>query len=429
VDQAVASAQAGFEALSKHSLADRGRFISSIRQIAKDHAEELARLTVEETGMGRVEDKIVKIQTVANRTPGIEDLHPVAYTGDQGLAVEELAPFGVICAITPSTNPAPTTFNNAIGMIAAGNGVVFGPHPSARRASIKAVELVNQAIQQAGGPPNLVATLADPSIENAAALLAHPAIRLNVVTGGPGVVAAAQKAGKKYIAAGPGNPPVVVDETAVIPRAARDILFGASFDNNILCVAEKEVFVVGRVIDPLMTEMERAGAYRLPPAYRDAITKMVIQEDRGPGKHSVVNKEFIGKDASVFLRKLGINTTANPRLIIMEVDENHPLVWAEQMMPVLPIVRAPDVDWAIDMALAAEHGFLHTSLMHSLNLEKLDKMAKLVNTTLFVKNGSSLSGEGPITYTIATPTGEGFTTARTFSRRRRCSLVNYFRIV
>jgi len=429
VDQAVQAAGEGFKALSRHTLADRERFIRAIRETARTHAPEIAKETVAETGMGRVEDKIVKIQGVADRTPGTEDLHPIAYTGDQGLSVVEMAPFGVICAITPTTNPAPTIFNNTISMVSAGNAVVFGPHPGAKGVSRRAVELINEAVQRAGGPPNVVTILAEPSIERANALLSHPAIRLNVVTGGPGVVSAAQQAGKKYIAAGPGNPPVVVDETALIPQAAREIVFGASFDNNILCVAEKEVFVVDRVADQLLAEMERAGAYRLPPSSLDALTRLVIAEDHGPGKHSVVNKECIGKDASVILGRIGLNVPPETRLVILETAVEHPLVWSEQMMPVLPIVRVPDVDRAIELALQAEHGFLHTSLMHSLNLEKLDKMAKLVNTTLFVKNGHSLSGEGPITYTIATPTGEGFTTAQTFTRRRRCALVNYFRIV
>ncbi len=428
--QAAAAAQPVFAALP---LAVRAQVIAAIRGSMLSNSEALARAAWEETGLGRVEDKVVKNRLVAEKTPGIEDLAPTAVTGDHGLTLTEPAPFGVIGAITPCTNPTSTIICNTIGMLAAGNTVVFNVHPAARGCSLQTVALLNAAITAAGGPPNVVTCIASPTIESAQEVMRHPAVRLVVVTGGGAVVKAAMSSGKRAICAGPGNPPVVVDETANIDKAGRDIVAGASTDNNIICVDEKEVICVDMVADGLIKAMTRSGAVLIDRHRLAALEKVLFAQLRGPRQPAVVNHSLIGKNAQFILAKLGMDVPPATRLGIVEVDEDHPLLWTEQMMPILPLCRVPNAGYAIELAVKVEGGNRHTAVMHSKNLENLSRMAKECNCSIFVKNGRSqaglgLDGEGSCSFTIASPTGEGTTSARSFSRQRRCVLVDHFRI-
>lgn len=430
VQEAVANAKQAQQELADTTLEMRGRLIDAMRVAARTHAEPLARLAHEETGYGSVDAKIQKNLLVANRTPGIEDLSTRCETGDHGMMLIEQAPFGVIGSITPSTNPTSTIINNSISMIAAGNSVVFNPHPSAKRSSQEAMRILTEAIREAGGPGALITTVKDPTLQTGQEIMNHPDIPFLSITGGEAVVAAAMKTGKKVIAAGPGNPPVIVDETAEIEKAAKSIVDGASFDNNVLCIAEKEVFVVSNVADPLMTAMEQVGSFRIFGTDIDSIVKTVlIPKD---GKH-VINRNYVGKDAAVILQDAGIPFIGNPRLIIAEVDKNHPFVMTEMLMPILAIVRVHDVNEAICEAFRAEQGCKHSAMIHSTNVHHMSQAARKLNTTIFVKNAPSFSGlgfggEGFTSMTIATPTGEGVTSARSFVRLRRCVLYGDFRI-
>ncbi|HIE10010.1 MAG TPA: aldehyde dehydrogenase EutE [Kiritimatiellae bacterium] len=433
VGAAIRAAAAAQPKLVSLPLDRRRIIIRAIRETMLENAAALAKSAHEETGLGRFEDKIVKNQLVSERTPGVEDLSPVAYTGDHGLTLVEPAPFGVIGSITPCTNPTSTIICNSIGMLAAGNAVVFNPHPAAKRCSVETIRLLNRCITAAGGPPDAVTTVAEPTIATAQELMKHPGVRLLVVTGGGGVVKAAMESGKRAICAGPGNPPVVVDETADIEKAARDIVLGASTDNNIICVDEKEVLVVDAVAGRLLEAMKKNDAVVLDRTQTVQIENLVFKETRGPRRPGVVNREFIGKNADEILARAGIRVPSTVRLAVAEVPEDHPLVWTEQMMPVLPVVRVPDADYAIRLAVEAEGGNRHTFIMHSRNLDNLSRMAKECNASIFVKNGRAqaglgLGGEGYCSFTIASPTGEGLTGPRTFSRWRRCVLVDHFRI-
>ena len=345
-------------------------------------------------------------------------------SGDDGLTLVEYSPFGVIGAITPTTNPTETIICNSIGMLAAGNSVVFSPHPRAKNVSLHLVRLINRALAEAGAPANLVVTVSQPSIENTNAMMSHPMVRMLVATGGPGIVKTVLSSGKKAIGAGAGNPPVVVDETANIEKAGKDIIDGCCFDNNLPCIAEKEVIVVDSAADYLIFNMKKNGAYEVKdPEIIDRIVKLVVQEN---GKSPVTS--FVGKSAKYILEQAGVHVDDDVRVIIAQTGEDHPFVQVELMMPILPIVRVPDVDAGIEMAVRVEHGNRHTAMMHSRNVDKLTKMAKLIQTTIFVKNGPSyagigVGGEGYTTFTIAGPTGEGLTSAKSFARRRRCVLV------
>lgn len=433
VDEAVEAARRAQPAFVALPLKVRAKIIESIRQTMLENNEALARTAHEETGLGRVEDKVVKNRLVTEKTPGLEELYPHSVTGDYGLTLVEPAPFGVIGAITPVTNPTSTIICNAIGMLAAGNSVVFNVHPLAKRCSMQAVALLNKAVTAAGGPANVVTCLAEPTIETAQQVMRHPAVRLVVVTGGGAVVKAAMASGKRAICAGPGNPPVVVDETANIDKAGRDIVLGASTDNNIICTDEKEVLCVAMVADGLIKAMTRSGAVLIDRARLAELEKVIFTELHGPRKPAHVNKDLIGKNADVILSRIGMSVPPSVRLGVVEVDQDHPLLWTEQMMPILPLCRVPNADAAIDLAVQVEGGNRHTAVMHSKNLDNLSRMAKECDCSIFVKNGRSqaglgLDGEGYCSFTIASPTGEGMTGPRSFSRFRRCVLVDHFRI-
>lgn len=432
-EEAITSAKASQRELIEMSLEKRARLIEAMRSASRANAKRLAELANEETKYGNVADKTAKNLLAADKTPGVEDLEAGAFTGDYGLTLVERAPFGVIGAITPSTNPTSTVINNSISMIAAGNAVVYNPHPGAKRASTETMRILNEAIAGAGGPCSLICTVKNPTLETGKTIMEHPDIPLLAITGGEAVVKVAMKTGKKVIAAGPGNPPVIVDDTADIPQAARDIVLGASFDNNVLCIAEKEVFAFERIADRLMDEMEKNGAFRIRGADIDKVVKTVLVEKNG--EYSP-NRDFVGRDATVILQKSGVAFTGTPKLVIAEVDENHPFITTEMLMPVLGIARvmSNSIDDAIDKSLKAEHSYKHTAMIHSQNVSHLSKAAKAMNTTIFVKNapsyaGLGFEGEGYTTLTIATPTGEGLTSARSFTRIRRCVLHGNFRIV
>jgi len=434
VDSAVAAAEEAHKRLTLMSLEKRQEIIDAMRAVALENAEPLARMAAEETGMGRWEDKLQKNLLTARKTPGTEVLRPQAWSGDKGLTLVEWAPYGVIGGISPSTNPTSTIICNTIGMIAAGNSVVYNAHPGAKNVTVKTIQMLNRSIVGAGGPPNLITTIPQPTIETAQYIMKHPGIHILVVTGGPGVVRVAMNSGKKAICAGPGNPPAVVDESADIDQAARDIITGASFDNNLVCVLEKEIIAVDVIADRLKSAMVANGVREITSWEMKRLEKVIFKEIRHGHEESVINKAFVGKNASVILREIGISVDDTVRLALVEVDRDHPLVWTEQLMPVIPLVRVGSADEAIDLAIEAEGGRGHTAVMHSKHLDHLSRMAREINTSIFIKNGPSLAGlgfggEGFTSFSIASPTGEGITNPISFSRIRRCTLVDSFRIV
>lgn len=429
MSDALEAVSKAYKLLRSYTVAQREQMIEKIREYTLKNAEMLAKLGVEETGMGRVEDKIIKHQLVAKKTPGTEDLRPSVWTGDDGLTLIEMAPYGIIGAITPSTNPSETVICNSMGMIAGGNAVVFNPHPGAKRTSNAAVDMVNRAILEAGGPENLVVSVENPTMKSSDEMVKSPLVKMLVATGGPGVVKMLLSSGKKAIGAGAGNPPVIVDETADIKKAGADIVKGASFDNNLPCIAEKECFVVDSVADELISSMLENGAYLVKGEEIDKLVKVALVEKDGK---LVINKKMVGRDAGKFLKAIGIN--ADPRLIICETDFNHPFVQTELMMPILAIVRVKDIDRAIEYGVKAEAGRRHSAHIHSKNIDNLTRFAREVETTIFVKNapsyaGIGVGGEGYTTFTIAGPTGEGLTAAHSFTRSRRCIMADGLHIV
>ena len=413
------------------TMGDRAAFVQGIREVftQEDVLEKISRMAVEETGMGNYADKVTKNRIAATKTPGTEDLATSALSGDSGLTLTEFSAYGVIGSITPTTNPTETIINNSIGMLAAGNTVVYSPHPRSRNVSLVAVDLINRKLAELGAPANLVVTVLEPSIDNTNAMMNDPRVNMLVATGGPSIVKTVMSTGKKAIGAGAGNPPAVVDETANIEKAAKDIINGCAFDNNLPCIAEKEVIVVNEVADYLIHCMKKSGAYLLCDKQKIQQLQSLVLNEKGTGP----NTSFVGKGARYILDKLNIQVSDDIKVILIETERNHPFVVHELMMPILPVVRVENVDEAIDLAIKVEHGNRHTAIMHSTNVEKLSKMARLIQTTIFVKNGPSYSGigvggEGHTTFTIAGPTGEGITSARSFARYRRCVMVEALNI-
>ncbi len=427
LDSAVTAATRSQEQFVRLPVETREKVIEAMRQCTRDHVNELSRMAVEETKLGNVADKIKKNLLCANKTPGMEILRAQAQSGDYGLMLLERAPFGVIGAITPSTNATETIINNGVAMVAGGNSVVFNVHPSAKNVVSFFVQKLNESIVAAGGPANLLCMLGSPTIESAGALMKHPGIRLVVVTGGPAVVKAAMGSGKRAICGGPGNPPAVVDETAHVARAAKDIVDGASLDNNIVCIVEKEIFAVASIADELKSEMLKHGAFEVPSSAINRLEKLVVDEGHAA-------RDWVGKDATKIAEAAGLRVPASTRLLFAEVDPAHSFIQAELLMPVIGFSRLKTVEDCIAAAVQAEHGFGHTATMHSTNIDVLSAMAKIINTSIFVKNGPSfaglgMTGEGYTSFTIASPTGEGLTTPISFTRERRCTLKDSFRII
>lgn len=438
MEEAIEAVNKAYALFRSYNREQRENIIKEIRRLTHEEAEVMAKLAVEDTKMGNVYHKILKHHLVADKTPGTEDLEVRALSGDRGLTLVEMAPYGIIGAITPSTNPSCTVICNSIGMLAAGNGVIFNPHPHAKRISAYAVDLVNRAVLAAGGPENIVATVKNPTMDSSNMMVNHPSVRMLVATGGPGVVKMLLSSGKKAIGAGAGNPPVIVDETADVQKASKDIIDGCTFDNNLPCIAEKECFVLESVADELIAGMKKNGAYLLTKAEAEALEKVVLVEmpPKNPGDKpkKVINKDWVGRDARKILAQIGINADDSVRCIICETEFSHSFVQTELMMPILPIVRCRTFEEALEMAVKAEHGNRHTAHLHSKNVDRMTAYAKAICTTIFVKNAPSYAGigfgsEGHTTFTIAGPTGEGITSARSFTRQRRCVLVDSLSIV
>lgn len=433
--EACQAAQDAFLQLREKGLAGRAKVCEIVKTMAVANATEWGRIEFEETRIGRLDHKIEKLKIIP-LVPGVEFLRPFGMSGDHGITMEEYTPFGVVGAITPSTHSVPTLSGNIINIVAAGNAVVFNAHPAGARCAALAVRAYNEAIHRELGIENLVCIIEKPSLDSFNELCHHPHTRLLCVTGGPGVVKAAMQTGKRAICAGPGNPPVVVDVSANLDKAATDIISGGGFDNNLLCIGEKQVFVLDAVADPFMSALERAGAFRLKAHQIDRLAEaaFVFPEGKGAGcAGPTVNRDLVGRDTAELARHAGATIPANTPLLFGETTHDHIFVEEEQMMPFIPIVRVKTFEEAAERAYESEHNYKHTAIIHTRNIDQMTHLARLMDTTLFVKNGASttglgLGGEGYLSFSIATPTGEGVTNPKTFTRARRCVMVENLRI-
>jgi aldehyde dehydrogenase len=390
-EEACGAAQEAFLQLKQGGIAARRKIEEIVKALAEKNAEQWGKIEFEETKIGRLDHKIAKLGLI-KLVPGVDWLRPDARSGDNGITLEEYTPFGVVGAITPSTHSIPTLSGNIVNICSAGNSVVFNAHPSAARCAAVAVRAYNEAIYRETGIENVVCIIEKPSLDSFNALCKNEFTRLLLVTGGPMVVKAAMQTGKRAICAGPGNPPVFVDDTCCPTRAAKAIISGAAFDNNLLCIGEKQVFVLEQVADKLMQKMSENGAVKLNPSQLEKLTKAAFTITPGQGggcAQAHTNKDYIGKDPSFLAQAAGINLPSGTQLLFGETDAMHPFVQEEQMMPMIPIVRVKSVEEGIERSLQSEHNYKHTAIIHSHDVENITAMARALDTTLFVKNGPS----------------------------------------
>ncbi len=434
-DEACEAAHGAFLQLSEKGVAGRNKVIKIVKDLCDTKAEEWGKLELDETKIGRLDHKIEKLKGQRG-IPGTEFLNPYGLSGDHGITLEEYAPFGVIGAVTPSTHSIPTMACNIISMAAAGNAAVFNSHPGAYKCAVAATRVFNQAIHRELGIENLACIVEPPTLESFNAIAKNEYVKLLCVTGGPGVVKAAMASGKRAVCAGPGNPPVLVDGTSCLDNAAKCVVFGAAYDNNLLCIGEKEVFVLEPFFDKFMAALEKNGAYRLNSGQIEALAKAAFVFPPGQGAgcpHPVVNRDLVGKDPEVLAKAAGATIPRGTQLLIGETKADHLFVEEEQMMPFLPIVRVKSVEEGVAASKRAEHGYKHSAIIHSHDVSNMTAMARELETTLFIKNGSCLAGlgaggEGYSNFSIATTTGEGICNPRTFTRVRRCVMVDKLRI-
>ncbi|MXV78249.1 aldehyde dehydrogenase family protein [Candidatus Poribacteria bacterium] len=422
VEAAISAAKTAQEELVKLGFAKRREIIEAIKHVSLENAKRLADFAVQETKMGNAEHKIMKNEGAVNLSPGMEDLVSESISGDDGTLLIEYVPFGIINSITPTTNPTSTVINHAIIMISAGNSVVFSPHPNARECTEETMHVINEGIVKAGGPANLLTSVANATLRTAKEIMDHADVSMVVATGGASVVRAALTSGKKAIAAGPGNPPAIIDETADITKAARHVIAGTSFDNNLLCIGEKALFVVESVADDTIRELTRNGGHVVDANQREALEAVVMENGE-------TNKEYIGKDAKTILEAAGISAPAQTVAVVVEVSADHNFVIDEYLMPILPVVRVRDFAEALKGAMAADGGRGHTAMLHTNNTARITQFNKAMNCSVVVVNAPSyaccgLEGEGFLAMTIAGPTGEGYTRPRTFTRQRRLTIAN-----
>lgn len=429
-DSAVAAAREGFLQLRKQGFEGRAKVVEIVKSMCAAKADEWGRIELDETGIGRIDHKIGKLHALGS-VPGVEWLKPYGMSGDQGISMEENSPFGVVAAITPVTHSIPTLSGNVINIVAAGNAVVFNAHPGGARCAAVAVDAFNREIEKQTGIRNLITIIEEPSLESFNALCASEGVDLLCVTGGPGVVQAAMASGKRAICAGPGNPPVVVDICANLEKAAGDIVLGAAYDNNLLCIGEKQVFVLDKVFDEFSAAFEKAGGYKISSKELAALTSeaFTTSKDAGGCSHPVLNRDLVGASPELLAARCGARIPARTQLLFAETDASHEFVQEEQMMPMIPIVRVPDMETAIKLAKESEHNYRHSAMIHTMHVGNMTRMGRALESTVFVKNGPcvaglGLGGEGYISFSIATTTGEGITTPQTFTRNRRCVLVD-----
>ncbi len=421
IDQAIEAAKEAQQQLMRMGKDMRYRIVDSIRRECRKHIDRFAKITVEETKMGNYQDKRLKVRVAIDWTLGPEELEVKTFSSHNGTQSFERAPYGVIGAIIPMTNPAPTIINNSITMISAGNAVVFLPHPASSQCTLEAFKAIHKGILDAGGPPNLIAATREAKIQNVSRIFKSPDINMISTTGGPQIVELSMKSGKRAIGAGPGNPPVIVDDTADLENAASEIAFGAAFDNNILCNDEKVIILLRSIADSFLSAISKNNTMVLSSDQAAKITDLLIKDGE-------IVKEFMGKDCPLILEKAGISFDNSAKLAVFVADsESHPLVQHEQMLPVVPILLADTFEQAVDIACRVEHGFMHTAMVHSRNVDRITYFGQRINTLNLIVNGASQRSAGTIaeggtSWTLSGATGEGHTVPSTFTRQRKVTM-------
>ncbi|MCF8483287.1 MAG: bifunctional acetaldehyde-CoA/alcohol dehydrogenase [Rhodospirillum sp.] len=360
----------------------------------------LARLAVEETGMGVVEDKVVKNHFASEyiynhykdeKTCGILSEDPQFGT----MTIAE--PVGLICAIVPTTNPTSTAIFKTLISLKTRNGVILSPHPRARRATCEAARIVLEAAVAAGGPPDIIGWIEDPTVEMSNALMHHPDINLILATGGPGMVRAAYSSGKPAIGVGAGNTPAVIDEYADIKRAVASILMSKTFDNGVICASEQSAIVVDPIYDAVRARFAKHGGYILSESEAQAVREVIM-------RNGTLNAGIVGQSAARIAEMAGFQVPDTTKVLIGEVsDVGEAEVFAhEKLSPTLALYRARDFSDACDKAAAliALGGIGHTSVLYTdqdqQNARIRDFGARMKTGRILINSPSSQGGIGDL---------------------------------
>ena len=358
----------------------------------------LAKMAVEETGMGVVEDKVIKNHYAAEyiynaykntRTVGVLE-------EDKAYGVKKIAePVGVICAVIPTTNPTSTAIFKTLISLKTRNGIIISPHPRAKKSTIAAAKVVLDAAVKAGAPENIIGWIDIPSLEMTNLLMKEADLIL--ATGGPGMVKSAYSSGKPAVGVGAGNTPAIIDDTADVILAVNSILHSKTFDNGMICASEQSVIVLDKVYDAVKAEFKARGAYFLNPEETEKVRKTIII-------NGALNAKIVGQRAPKIAALAGVTVPDTAKVLIGEVEsvDISEEFAHEKLSPVLAMYRAKDFDEAIDKAerLIADGGFGHTSSVYIDQITekaKLDKFFERMKTCrILVNTPSSQGGIGDI---------------------------------
>jgi acetaldehyde dehydrogenase/alcohol dehydrogenase len=325
----------------------------------------LAKMAVEESGMGIAEDKAIKnlfaSEYIYNKYKN-DKTCGVLEEDEAGGTITIAEPVGIICGIVPTTNPTSTAIFKALISLKTRNAIIFSPHPRAKKATNEAANIVLKAAVAAGAPKDLIGWIDEPSVELSNALMHHADISLILATGGPGMVKAAYSSGKPALGVGAGNTPVVIDETADINRAVASILMSKTFDNGVICASEQSVIIVDKIYDAVRARFAEQGAYMLEGKELQAVRDIIL-------KNGALNAAIVGQSAEKIAKMAGLNVPAFTKVLIGEVkDIDHSEPFAhEKLSPTLAMYRAKDFNDAVNKAgkLVAMGGMGHTSVLYT----------------------------------------------------------------
>jgi len=365
----VRAAKAAQARLATFSQAEIDRICAAMAQAGHDHAQELARQAVAETGFGRVEDKVVKNLFACDRVwAAIKDVHTVGIIADDPVRgiTEVGVPLGVIAGVIPSTNPTSTAMFKAIISVKAGNAIVMTPHPGAKACTQAAARIVAEAGQAAGLPAGAVSCISHPTLDGTTALMGHPDVALTLATGGPGMVRAAYSSGNPAIGVGPGNGPAYIERTADIPVAVRRIIDSKTFDNGTICASEQSIVTEDCIRDQVIAELTRQGGYFLRPGEKEAVGAILMRAD------NTMNPAVVGRTAERIAEMAGVSVPAGTRVLLgFETEVGHKFPYSrEKLCPVLGFYSAPDWQSACDLCIRI---LLHEGAGHSMTIHSRDE--------------------------------------------------------
>jgi acetaldehyde dehydrogenase/alcohol dehydrogenase len=355
---------------------------------------ELAKLAAEETGMGIAEDKVIK-----NHFASESIYHKFKDTptcgiieNDETFGIKKIAePIGLIAGVVPTTNPTSTAIFKALLALKTRNGIIFSPHPRARKSTVAAAKIVLEAAVEAGAPKDIIAWIENPTVELSNRLMAHPSIDLILATGGPGMVRAAYSSGKPAIGVGAGNTPAVIDETADLQMAVNSILLSKTFDNGVICASEQSVVVVASVYKKVKEEFLRRGAHFVEGKERELLAKTLVVDGK-------LNGAIVGQSAASIAKLAGFTVPEATKVLIGEADKigmEEPFAF-EKLSPVLGIYKAKDFTEATDKAVALVEfaGMGHTAVLYTdrTNDERIETYGKRLSAARVLINQPSSHG-------------------------------------